>query len=425
MNYKNYLTDTILKYILYFFPLFIIIGNGLINFAYLVVVIIYLFQCFDQRKILYKNNYEFNIFIYFYIYLIINSLLAENILESISRTVPYIKYFIFIIIFKNFINEKKIILRQLGLVWLLIIFILSLDIIYQSYFGYDIFNYESVILTRNSGFFFDELIAGGYLLCFSFTTFFLVSRYPNYIYFFLYLIFFLIVISLTGERSNFLKAIFVFSCIVFFLIRIKFIHKIFTFIVSILLLFFLLSNLSTMQNHFTKERGSILKRYISSISFSSNQNLSLVDKYLTSEYGSHTISAYLIFQNNLFFGVGNKNFRNKCHEYQDQVIQIQKNIDNNAERNYPSGCATHPHQIYNEILSEHGLIGMILLTILFYKLFFMRLLRDNLSHLNYISLFYLASFFLPILPSGSFFSTLPSTFFWINYLFYIVSIENK
>ena len=168
MNLLNFSSSSFLKYIFYLFPLLIIIGNAAINFAYLLIVLIYFYQCFEQKKILYKNNYEFYIFVCFYIYLIINSILSENITDSLLRTIPYIKYFILIIVFKNLINEKKIILKKLGLFWFLIIFALGLDIIYQSINGYDIFNYQSKILGRNSGFFFDELISGGFLVCFAF-----------------------------------------------------------------------------------------------------------------------------------------------------------------------------------------------------------------------------------------------------------------
>lgn len=164
-------------------------------------------------------------------------------------------------------------------------------------------------------------------------------------------------------------------------------------------------------------------RYFSSISFSSSKNLNYINSYLTSEYGSHTISAFYMFKDNLFFGVGNKNFRRECSKYSDKVIQFQKKIDSNKNRNYASGCSNHPHQIYNELLSEHGLIGSFIIFFLFYQLIFKNYCKKRRSKLNLVCLLYLLTYFIPILPSGSFFSTLTSTFFWINYLFYIVTIK--
>ena len=104
---------------------------------------------------------------------------------------------------------------------------------------------------------------------------------------------------------------------------------------------------------------------MSNITYSSNQNLNLIDSYLTSEYGSHTISSYLIFKENTLFGVGTKNFRKECSNYTDKVNKILRNIDENKGRIYPNGCGSHPHQIYNEILSEHGLFGLIVLIFIF------------------------------------------------------------
>ncbi|WP_440919276.1 O-antigen ligase family protein, partial [Candidatus Pelagibacter sp.] len=164
-------------------------------------------------------------------------------------------------------------------------------------------------------------------------------------------------------------------------------------------------------------------RYFSSISFSKNKNLNLFQIYLTSEYGSHSISSFLIFRDNFLLGVGNKNFRTACKNYENEVVQFQKKIDKTDRDLYPNGCGTHPHQIYNEFLSEHGILGSFIILFLISRLILKNFKINNNSNLNLVCFFYLILYFIPILPSGSFFSTLPSTFFWINYLFYIVNVR--
>jgi len=412
MNSINISTNVILKYILYLFPILVIIGNAAINSAMLIVFFIYFLRCLSQKKIIFTDTHEFKFFLYFYLYLLINSLLSEDIKSSLIRTIPYIKFFIFVLIYKNFIEEKKIDLKNLGLFWLIVITILSLDIIYQSIFGFNVFNFSTVYTSRNSGLFFDELVAGGFLLSFIFITIFLIIKKTNYLYLYLYFIFCLVVIFLTGERANFLKFTFVLICVYYFLLKSRLIFKNISLLVPALIILLLMSNFEHFKN-----------RYWHTISFSSNNNLSLVDSYLTSEYGSHTISSFLILKDNLFFGVGNKNFRNICKNYKTEVIEIQKKIDNNAERNYPSGCSTHPHQIYNEFLSEHGLLGTLIMFFLFFKLIFKNLPINKKSNLNLVCFYYLITYFIPIIPSGSFFSTLTSTLFWINFMFYIVNIK--
>ena len=94
-------------------------------------------------------------------------------------------------------------------------------------------------------------------------------------------------------------------------------------------------------------------------------------------------------------------------------------------KRYPGGCATHPHQIYNEFLSEHGLLGTLVILFIIFKLIFKSFSYQKKNDLNIVCFFYIILYFVPILPSGSFFSTLPSTFFWTNYLFYIVNIKSN
>ena len=100
-------------------------------------------------------------------------------------------------------------------------------------------------------------------------------------------------------------------------------------------------------------------------------------------------------------GVGNKNYR----------LESCKNFD---KKDYL--CSTHPHQIYFEFLSEHGILGTLFLFFIFYKLIFSKV-REIFSNGKYIekgSLIYLIIVFVPFLPSGSFFNDYMITLFAIN-----------
>ena len=412
MNFIDNSTNIILRYILYLFPIFIILGNAVINSATILVLLIYFLKCFTEKKILFFESYEFKFFLFLYLYLLINAFFSDDIKSSTIRTIPYLKFFIFVLIYKNFIEKKKIVLKNLGLVWFFVIIILSLDIIYQSILGFNILNFSTIDKARNSGLFMDELVAGGFLLSFVFIIYSLIIEKNNNLYFYIFFIFFLIVIFLTGERSNFIKFIFVLICVFYFYSKSGLIFKILSLSSLIFLIVFLIYNI-----------GNFKARYLSSITFSSNQNLNLIDTYFTSQYGSHTISSFYILKDNLFFGVGNKNFRNVCKNYSGKVIEFQKKIDKNEGegRLYASGCSTHSHQNYNEFLSEHGLVGTFILIFIFYMLILKNFSFKKKSNLNLVCFFYILTYFIPILPSGSFFSTLPSTLFWLNYLFYIVN----
>ena len=79
-------------------------------------------------------------------------------------------------------------------------------------------------------------------------------------------------------------------------------------------------------------------------------------------------------------------------------------------------CETHPHQIYFELLAEHGIIGSIIILSIFFLIFFKNLFSINKNR-EYISLgclAYLVAVFLPMLPSGTFFNNYNLNLFFIN-----------
>ena len=117
-------------------------------------------------------------------------------------------------------------------------------------------------------------------------------------------------------------------------------------------------------------------------------------------------SGYSVFKNYPFFGVGNKNYR---------VETCKKK--NNSQSNSQYVCLTHPHQIYFELLSEHGIIGSILILGIFFFLMF-KILKSILVSKNYIQIgafTFICINFIPFLPGGSFFSDFNITLFWINF----------
>ena len=113
-----------------------------------------------------------------------------------------------------------------------------------------------------------------------------------------------------------------------------------------------------------------------------------------------------------------------CSKYEIDVNKFQRQIDNSLRFDLPS-CTTHPHQLYNELLSEHGLIGSLIILTLILITIVNRIRKHDLSNLNLVSLLYLITVFIPILPSGSFFTSYTSALFWLNFLFFLVSDKNK
>ena len=147
----------------------------------------------------------------------------------------------------------------------------------------------------------------------------------------------------------------------------------------------------------------------------------IVDKEARSKFSDNLYiqlykSGYTVFKNNPLFGVGNKNYR----------VETCNNEKKNINKNYY--CTTHPHQIYFELLSEHGIIGFLtILSIIFFLTF--RLLKKILLSKNYIQVgafIYILSNFIPILPSGSFLSDFNLTLFMLNFsIMYAINKETN
>ena len=199
-----------------------------------------------------------------------------------------------------------------------------------------------------------------------------------------------------GERANFIKLFFSILLFVFLILRVNLIKKI-----SIVVLTLLMVGTIFYLN------DSLKKRYYNQISVI--YSLDGFKKYFKeSQYGAHQNTAYEIFKDNVLFGVGLKNFREES----------KKNIYENPEyKKTNERQATHPHQIHLELLSEIGLIGYILFLSLM-------LFSINISIKNYLikrnpyqlsCIIYIISCLIPLIPSGSIFSTFFGGIFWFSF----------
>ena len=215
-------------------------------------------------------------------------------------------------------------------------------------------------------------------------------------------------IMLTGERSNFYKTVLIFFTIIF-LIDNKYLIinklKIYFIIISGILLAIITSpTLFIKQTEFFKR--------ILVVEEASN----FKDKFQNISYFAHYDTAINIFKDFPINGVGSKNFRVKCSEEK----YFNKELKFSFRR-----CSTHPHQIHFELLSEHGLIGYFLFfyfIFLFMKNYFFKN-SSKKDIYTFTTNFYILIFLIPILPSGSLFSTYNGTLFWL--ILSLANLNNK
>ena len=378
-------------------PISIILGSSVSLINILLIDFSFIILIAYKKDYYFLKNKAIIYLLILYIYLIFNTFFSTDYSEGVFRNFGFLRI---IILFAaiNYFFQDEILFKKVFKFWTIVIFIVLFDVFVEILTGTNILGFGEGTNNRIVSFFKDEPIVGGYLNGFYLIIIgFLFNEFKdnkNYLIILLAIIF-IITILLTGERSSAIKAILGIS--LFFLIykNLDIKKKISVFLTIIVLTLILVFNLSFLKLRFVNQVNSLL----------SNQKNIYFQLYK---------SGIEVFNKNKFLGVGNKNYR----------VETCKNINNNEKYI----CSTHPHQIYFELLSEHGLIGTLIILAIFYKLIFSKILgtfRKN-NHLKIGSLIYLIFVFTPIIPSGAFFTDNVLTIFAINLsIFYASDKESN
>jgi len=389
------------NYFLFLFsliPLSIVAGSAVSFINILLIDLSFIILLVYNKNFSFLKNKTIKYFLILYIYLIFNSLISIDYSENFLRNFGFLRIIILFVAF-NYFYYQKFFFKKMFILWSLIVLIIIFDVFVEYFYGRNILGYNSSGYgQRIVSFFKDEPVVGSYLYGFFFILigFFLNQKkeYRYYTFFFIFLFF--ISILLTLERSTSIKAL---IGIVFFIFLYKEVNlksKILFFSLILLMIFTFISNFPIAKHRYTNQ---IL-----------NQKSVYFELYQ---------SGFQVFSNNKIFGVGNKNYRiATCN--QDKIVSAS---DQDKDKYI---CNTHPHQIYFEMLSEHGLIGTIVTLLIFYKLIFSKISKTILEK-NYLkigALIYLTLVFLPIIPSGAFFGSFPLTLFAINLSLFYAFDEN-
>jgi len=408
-----------------FLPITIIIGSTASLINIIILTVFFLIFLIYEKNFEFLSNIAIKLLLILYLYLIFNSFISLNYEIGLARNLGFIRMillFIFVNYFFFYYNNEK----KLFNFWTLIILVFIIDVYFEYFSGTNLFglgsqpdeiNYNradireygsiftifdkeySLKITygnRITSFFVDEPIAGAYLSGFIFLIFgHFIKRFNKNIIGIIFLLFAFTAVFLTGERSNTIKILIGIIILFLFLDFIKIKTKI-----IILFLFTSIFGIVLSQSDYLKVRyvGQLFKHFSSKENFDEFREKNI--------YFSLYRSGYSVFKNYPIFGVGNKNYRvETCKSKKEDQLKF----------NYI--CLTHPHQLYFEFLSEHGLVGsLIILSILFYLMF--QILKSILLSRNYIQIgafIFILINFIPVLPSGSFFSDFNITLFWINF----------
>ncbi len=381
------------NYSILFLPFSIVIGSFILNLNLIIITVLFFINIFLNKELrIYTKEKWFLVCCLYFLFQIFSSIINDANLDSIIRSVTFFKFFIFALSLKIIlIFNKKSLLYFLKIIFILII-ILSVDGIYQYFFGKNLLGFEHDV-GRVSGVFGNERILGSYLsknLFIALPFFFFLFRSSKYKYLFLTIYFSIIAfaILISGERMAFLHFILGLHLLFLFVSLKEFKKILYLFSIYLIILVFILVN------------DDVKKRVLSIThdQYGISKNFNIKDSY----WGAHYLTAYEIFKENPIFGIGPKNFRVESCKDKYSSIDSKK-----AEHR----CTTHPHNIILEILSEQGILGIILFSSILY--FIIR--KQNLFEI--VPVCFLVSLIIyvwPIGTSGSIFTTWNGIFLWIN-----------
>jgi len=398
LNKEDY-SIKILLFLFIIFPLSLLTGNFVINANIFLICIFFILEIFKNKSYQIFNNKILIPLLLFWGSMLINLFFSNNVDESMIRVLGFFRFIILVLALQYVISEKNNkYMPLLFKFWFYFFIFISIDLIFEFFVGHNLFGFSSSMPARLVGLLKDELKIGNFYYGFILIilTYFYYA-YPNKKKILLFLFFlFLVVLLLIGERGNFLRGLII---IILFFILIFPSKKIFKvlFISTIFLIFASIINFEyEYKKRFFKQINDIQKK---------NNVINLI-KY--SPYGPHYSAALSIFNKYPIFGVGIKNFR---------IESSKKEYNYEVGNNFYYGWSTHPHQVHFEFLSETGIFGY-----LAFLLFFIYSIGRSLSlyfkSKNFYQLsgilFILVSL-LPLIPTGSFFTTYGASIFWLNF----------
>ncbi len=391
--------EYIYLFLLSILPISIILGPSVSLLNILLLAIFFLINL-KFIKINLQDKQILYLLLIIYIYLIFNSFISIDYKEGIFRNLGFVRFIILFLAVNFFFHTSEISNKSFN-VWSIVILLVVFDSFVEFISGQNLLGYGDELYTnRIVSFFKDEPIVGAYLLGFKFIIIgYLFEKFYKHnlkLKIVLFLILFILVgcILITGERSNGIKAIIGLSIFLFLNNKISSKIKISIFLFSLIFTGLIITNSSYLKIRYGQQLFTLLLDDDQREKFFDGGNI----------YLRLYKSGFAVFKDHPLFGVGNKNYR----------VITTKNIKKKINDDYLLN--THPHQIYIEFLSEHGLVGTIILLSIFFYLIFKNLKTIILSR-NSIQLgcfTYLILNFMPILPSGSFFNDFSSTLFWIN-----------
>jgi O-antigen ligase len=413
-------------------PVFLITGPALPDISVTFCALFFLFNFIIFKKDInfFKDSF-FIVSIVFWFSIILISFFAFDKARSFQDSIIFIRLLILPTIgYFLFFNSEDKIKNTITIIFVCVVFVI-IDTLFQflnysSEIGFqnDILGFSSSWYGRLTGPFGNELVPGAYvskfgLLGYLFFIFIKKKKYIN-IFEISYLSFIGLICFASGERM----ALATYFLALFFLLvflknkRLVFICSILVsiFLITITLIFHPFYNDYNVINSTHLHQGLTIEKYFdcpedtlkkcNKIINLQPSFIKVLQNFSSSAYGEIYKVGISMFLDNPITGVGISNYQTNC-------INISKY--KNLMVNYD--CASHPHNLYIQWLSEGGIITFVSFLFLLFSILYFLFFGCNNSIVKYVSIACILVLFWPIMSTGSLIKN------WNGVLtFYIIAI---
>ena len=392
-----------INFIFILLPFTFLTGPFLPDLFLSIVALYFLITSIQKKLKSYFQNTFVYIFATFYFYLLLRGLFSSYPYESLiayNGPIFYFRYLFFILGVYYLLNLNPRLIQYFCITLVTSIVFAVLDGYLQWATGFNIFGFQSPSI-RVTGIFRDEEILGHYLahvvpLAFALLIFVGGMSSKKIMLYMVFLVISEVMIFITNDRAAFLK-IFQFTLLLIVLSNHFKIYRIISFLISALIIYFLLQFSSDSITRYSETLKSVSETTIPYMPW-------------TKGHEKHFSVTVEMFQDNPIFGQGPQLFKTLC-----KIIP-----------SYQDRCTSHPHNYYFQTLGELGAIGIIFLLIAFFYLtfilwkqfiyhWFKKKKSDPIIYPDHILSLYAHLFILvwPLIPHQSFYNN------WLNVLVFL------
>ena len=324
LTFENYLQVLVLC-----IPVLLITGPFLPDLFLSLSALSFLIYLVIKKKLNFLNHNIFYLFLFFFVILVISSLLSDYKSKSLVTSLGYFRFGIFIFVISFLMIRKINFIKNLSFVLFAIFIILFFDAIFQKLTGSNIFG-SAAPYGRVTSLFADDVKLGGYITKLT-PLFIYVLVYLKFNRNFIFAIFFisLFLSFISGERTSFLMSLmFLGGYLVFSNISFK--YKFLYLLVPFFLTFIIFLNeeirhrfvISTFnQINITNE-----KPFFKTVEMKDgvfvvlNRDSTLLPRV----YHMYFETAVKIFKDNIFFGSGPRTYPYKSREQKYYTVSDHK-----------------------------------------------------------------------------------------------------